>query len=202
MRLRSLTYIVSRSIIYRGKPMQTKRHEQNVCATGRREKSKNKQRVKQEQVVDELRPRHDDELKARIERTRAVTAAWQNFLTANRARFKQIELIKDSRTGDYDCLRMRNMLWHFVAPFKRSGEVARQKAEASTYLVRDSISDDFVRWLNSHSLFDRADWIYGDLQSMDTNFSIGCLSPEQAWRANRYQNPVGYISSVIVAPPM
>jgi hypothetical protein len=37
---------------------------------------------------------------------------------------------------------------------------------------------------------------------MDTNFSLGCLSPEQAWRANRFQNPIGSISPVIVAPPM
>jgi hypothetical protein len=132
------------------------------------------QRVKQEQEVDQPRSRHDEERKARIEQRRAVTAAWQEFLATNRGMFKQIETVKDSRSGDYNCLRLRNMLWDFVAPYKRSTELARQKVEASTYQARDSIADDFVRWLNSHSLFDRADWAYDDLQNMETIFSVAC----------------------------
>jgi hypothetical protein len=140
------------------------------------------QRVKQEQEVEELRQRHDEERKARIERRRAVTEACQAFWTANRARFKQIELVKDSQHGDYNCLRTRNMLWDFVAPYKRAAEVARQEAEDSTYQFRDAISDDFVRWLNSHSLLDRVDWTYDDLQTIDTNFSVGCLPPAGAYQ--------------------
>jgi hypothetical protein len=168
----------------------------------REQKIEAAQRVKHEQEVEAVHAKEEQARITRIEQRRAVTAAWQEFLTANKGRFKQIELVKDSLHGDYGCLRVRNMLWDFVSPYKRATEIARQKAEVSTYQVRDNISDDFVRWLNSHNLFDRANWTYDELQNMDTNFSVGCLSPERAWRWNRYQKPVGYISPVIGPPPM
>jgi hypothetical protein len=160
------------------------------------------QRVRHEREADALHAKEEQARITRVEQRRAVTAAWQDFLTTNRARFKQIELVKDSRHGDYNCLRLRNMLWDFVAPYKRTTEAARQKADVSTYQVRDVISDDFVGWLNSRRIFDRADWTYDDLQTMDTNFSVGCLSPEQAWRVNRYQKPIGHMPPAIPQPPM
>jgi hypothetical protein len=151
-----------------------------------REQGIEAQRAKQGHEVAALHAKQEQARMIRIERSRVVTAAWQEFLTANRAKFKEIELVKDSRYGDYNCLRMRNTLWDFASPYKRDTEIARQKAEVATYQARDSISDDFVRWLNSNRLLDRADWKYEDLQNMDTDFSVGCLSPEQAWRVNRY----------------
>jgi hypothetical protein len=122
---------------------------------------------------------------------RAEKAAWQEFLTANRAKFKQIELVRDSRDGDYNCLRIRQVIWDFVSVYAPETQriAAEQKAEVSTYQVRDSISDDFVQWLQNNKVSDRTDWKYDDLQNMATDFKVGrsCWSPNQVWRANRYQ---------------
>jgi hypothetical protein len=159
------------------------------------------QRAKHEQEVEAQRAKEEQASLARIERIRAMTTAWEEFLTDNRAKFKQIDLIKDQHHGDYNCLRIRNTLWDFVSPAKRSTEIARQKAEASTYQIRDAISDGFVEWLNADHVLDRGDWNYSDLQNIATDFSAGCLSPDQIWRANRYYEPSD-ITLVIMPSPI
>jgi hypothetical protein len=136
----------------------------------------------------------------RIERIRAITAAWQEFLTNNRGRFKYIELINDQYHNE-NCLRIRNTLWDFISPTKPRMEIARQMAEVATYQIRDAISDGFVEWLNADHVLNRADWRYADLQNMETEFSAGCLSPDQVWRTNRYYEP-NDIGALIVPGPM
>ena len=166
----------------------------------RQEQEMAAQRVKHEKEIEAQHAKEEQVRLARIERIRAMTAAWQEFLTDNRAKFKQIELINDQRYGDYNCLRMRNTLWDFVSSKKPSTELARQKAEASTYQIRDAISDEFVEWLNADHVLDRTDWTYADLQNIETEFSAGCLSPDQVWRSNRYSGPTGIISFIMPPP--
>jgi hypothetical protein len=96
-------------------------------------------------------------------------AAWQDFLTAARTKFPQIAVVKNSHGGDYVCLRIE------------TGEVAN-------YQVRDSISDDFVQWLNGNRLLDRRDWKYDDLKDFYDLSYVGCQQAKNIWRANRYQN--------------
>ncbi len=159
------------------------------------------QRAKHEQEAEAQRAKEEQARLARIERIRAMTSAWQEFLTYNRVKFKQIDLTKDQHHGDYNCLRIRNTLWDFVSPNKRSTEIARQKAEVATYQIRDAISDEFVAWLNADRVLDRTNWNYADLQNIAIDFSAGCLSPGQIWRANRYYEPSDIISD-IMPPPM
>ena len=133
---------------------------------------------------------------AQNELTRVLAAAWQQFLTANRATFKQIDLVKNSENGDYSCLQIRNNKWDFVSPYKSDAEIkaAEQKAEVSTYPVRDGIADEFARWLNDNKLSGKTDWKYEDLQNMDQRefhiHSYSCSTPKGAWRANRYQKRI------------
>jgi hypothetical protein len=163
------------------------------------------ERIRQEQEMELQRAKHEQEIEAqhakeeqvrlaRIEQIRTTTAAWQDFLADNRGKFKQIELITDQHHSDYNCLRIRNTLWDFVSANGRRAELARQKAEASTYQIRDAISYEFVEWLNADHVFERTDWKYADLRHIETEFSAGCLSPDQVWRANRHYEPNDIVS--------
>jgi len=149
------------------------------------EQAKRAQEYAQKQAKEKL------EKEAQIELTRVLAASWQEFLAANRTTFKQIYLIKDSDNGDYSCLdiRQRN---EFDSFNKSNDEIkaAEQKAEVSTYPVRDSVADAFLQWLNGNKLSGKIDWKYEDLQNMNSlefhphNYS--CSIPKDVWRANRY----------------
>jgi hypothetical protein len=165
----------------------------------RQEQEMEIQRVKREQEIAAQYAKEKQVRLARIEQIRATTAAWQEFLSGNRDRFKQIELINDQHFSDYNCLRIRNILWDFVSPNKRSAELARQKAEVSTYRIRDAISDEFIEWLNADHVLERTDWKYADLQHIETEFSAGCLSPDQVWRSNRYSEPIDRLAAIMPA---
>jgi hypothetical protein len=168
------------------------------------ERAKQRQEYEQEQAKRTLeyqqqqakRAQESQQKQAQIELTRILAPAWQQFLTANRATFKQIDLIKDSQNGDYSCLQIRNNKWDFVSPYKSDAEIraAEQKAEVSTYPVRDGIADEFVQWLNDNMLSGKTDWKYEDLQNMDQlEFHIhnySCWTPKVVWRANRYQKRI------------
>jgi hypothetical protein len=54
----------------------------------------------------------------------------------------------------------------------------------------DTVSDDFVSWLNSNKLLERVDWKYEEMKSLDAEYHFGCLSPKDIWRANRYQQRI------------
>ena len=165
----------------------------------RQEQEMEIQRVQREQEIEARYAKEKQVRLARIEQIRATTAAWQEFLSGNRDRFKQIELISDQQSSDYNCLRIRNILWDFVSSNKRSAELARQKAEVSTYRIRDAISDEFIGWLNADHVLERTDWKYADLQHIETEFSAGCLSPDQVWRSNRYSQPIDRLAAIIPA---
>jgi hypothetical protein len=165
----------------------------------RQEQEMEIQRVKREQENEAQHAKEEQVRLARIAQIRATTAAWQEFLADNRGKFKQIKLISDQHHSDYNCLRIRNTLWDFVSPNRRATELARQKAEVSTYHIRDTISDEFVAWLNADHVLERTDWKYADLQDMETEFSAGCLSPDQVWRANRYYEPNDGIAAIMPA---
>jgi hypothetical protein len=156
-----------------------------------REAHERAKQAKERAAQRELERQQEEAQRAKeAQARRAEKAAWQEFLTANRAKFKQIELVKDSQHGDYNCLRIRQVKWDFVSVYAPETEkiAAEQKAEVSTYQVRDSISDDFVQWLRNNKVSDRADWKYEDLQNMPTDYKgFGCWSPKKVWRANRDQ---------------
>src|SRR5262245_25962711 len=165
----------------------------------RQEQDMEMQRVKRAQEIEVQDAKEKQVRLARIEQIRATTAAWQEFLSGNRDRFKQIELISDQQSSDYNCLRIRNILWDFVSPNKRSAELARQKAEVSTYRIRDAISDEFIEWLNADHVLERTDWKYADLQHIETEFSAVCLSPDHVSRSNRYSQPIDTLAAIIPA---
>jgi hypothetical protein len=106
---------------------------------------------------------------AHYARLHVEAAAWQDFLTAARTKFPQIAVVKNSSGGDYACLRIAG-------------------AEVANYQARDSISDDFVLWLNSNGLLDRHDWKYHDIKDFYDLSYVGCWQAKNIWRANRYQN--------------
>ena len=166
-------------------------HLSGQATADEQEQARRAQEYAQEQ---ELKRRKKE---AQIELTRVLAAAWQEFLTANRAKFKQIALVKDSQEGDYSCLQIRKDKWDFVSPYKSDTEIkaAEQKAEVSTYQVRDSIADELVQWLNNSKSSDKTDWKYDDLQNMDVDLPFRfrlnrCWSPKEVWRANRYQKRI------------
>jgi outer membrane murein-binding lipoprotein Lpp len=128
---------------------------------------------------------------------RAEQMTWQKFLTSVREKFPQIALVKNSYGGDYMCLRIS------------------RTEEVSAYQVRDSISDDFVQWLNANfekpvadpwaAFLDtpippgfvpvqpqstnqplkRRDWAYEDLKDFPAQPYVLCASAKDLWRANR-----------------
>jgi hypothetical protein len=133
---------------------------------------------------------------ARIEATRALVTAWQDYLTANRPRFKQIDVIRDTEKGDYICLRI---IYGNAA--SRSAEFSSNEADKRTreqmfslwtYELRDRIADGFVQWLNGNKVLKKTDWQYDDLKHLDSQYSSieNCLFPSQVWRANRYQRRI------------
>jgi hypothetical protein len=151
----------------------------------------------------EIARHHANEEQVRLEpmdRIHVMTEAWQEFLTNNRERYKYIELINDHRHSEYNCFRIRNTLWDFISPIKRGAEIARQMAEFATYQIRDTISDEFVEWLNADHVLNRTDWRYADLQNTETEFSAGCLSPDQVWRVGRYYEPNDMITLIVPGP--
>ena len=116
--------------------------------------------------------KQERERNAQIELVKTMRAAWQAYMTAARTKFTQIKVVKNSYGGDYVCLRL-----------------SRQE-ETSAYQVRDSISDDFVGWLNGNRLLGRVDWRYDELEAFDAQQYVNCLSPKDIWRANRYQQRI------------
>ena len=108
----------------------------------------------------------DEEQRARFVRERAESEAWQEFLIEARAKFPQMQVVKNSYGGDFVCLKIGWM----------GGE--------RDYALQDRIADEFLSWLNG-----RNDWRYDELTEFTQPYS-GCLGGKEVWRANRYQRRI------------
>jgi hypothetical protein len=164
----------------------------------RDDQARTEQRAKDEREAaarTEQRAKDEQEAAARIEAKSAMFKAWQDYLTANRQKFKQIDVIRDIVKGNYSCLRI---IFGSVAssPFALNESQKRQRDQIAalwTYELRDRVADGFVQWLNSNTLLNRAAWQYNDLKNIYFEsygpFSA-CLGPSEVWRANRFQKRI------------
>lgn len=135
------------------------------------------------------------------ESDRALAAAWDSYLTASRSKFKQIDVIRDTVRGDYVCLRRVYGSLALAQPHSYLVDGPEKKAReqminAWTYELQDRLADGFVQWLNRAKTLDRIDWRYDHLKQMTGETSITlddwtrCLSPNNVWRANRFQRRI------------
>jgi hypothetical protein len=152
---------------------------------------------REQQAAAEQRQADENE---RLKLVEAVNTAWQNFLIANRSKFKQIEIVRDTAHGDYACLEiiygpMANLL---IEEWKPEVKKARDQMAAQwTYEVRDQLADAFVQWLNANRVWGVVEWRYDTLKDI-TKYRYGgslplfqeCLFPADVWRANRYQRKI------------
>ena len=104
---------------------------------------------------------------------RAEQAAWQEFLDSERTKFsQQIRVVKNSYGGDFLCMGLS------------------RAEDAPSYVVRDTIADDFVQWLNNNGLLEKRDWNYDDLKGFSSAIYAACWSAPGLWRANRYKKRI------------
>ncbi len=173
--------------ILRNREMEAAREKQqkewDSKIAERNAQSKREQQERQQQVENERLAKLQ-----KVENEKLLIRSWEEFLAANRAKFRQIVIIKDSVSGDYPCLMAERDALELMRGNIGAFE-AKQMAEVASYPLKDTIADEFVKWLNEKNILNRYDWAYGNLKDIDT-FKYGCSSPKKVWRANRNEKRI------------